>query len=145
MIQRIQSIFLFLAAASFLCHFLFPFASSDQATATFFADGAYSIQDNMGMLIMAVLGGLLALVAIFMFKKRGIQLRLSYLVIVLSILLPVLAILLFFNAGHTMNSLDKVEDGIGLYLPIASILFTALAIRYIRSDDKLVKSMDRLR
>ena len=37
------------------------------------------------------------------------------------------------------------DDQIGLYLPILSIVFLGLALRSIGKDEKLVKSMDRLR
>lgn len=145
MIQRIQSIFLLISSGSFFGQFAVPFASSSNAGPNYFSDLMYNIHDNIGMLIMAIVGGVIALGAIFLFKNRQLQLRMSYLVIVLSILLPALAILLFFRSGNTMDSVVGIEDGIGLYLPIVGVVFGALSSRFIQKDQKLVKSMDRLR
>jgi len=38
-----------------------------------------------------------------------------------------------------------VNDGFGIYLPLIGIIMAVLANRFIKKDDKLVKSMDRLR
>jgi ABC-type polysaccharide transport system permease subunit len=37
------------------------------------------------------------------------------------------------------------EKGIGIYLPIISIVLLALANKAIKKDEELVKSVDRLR
>ncbi len=145
MIQRLQSIFLFLSSASFFSHFGFSFAKTDAPGPNFFADQVYNIQDNIGLLIMAVLSGLLAFGIIFLFNNRKLQLKLSYIVIVLAILLPVLASLLFLNAGNSMENTQGIQDSIGLYMPIVSVILTWLAIRFINKDEKIVQSMDRLR
>jgi len=39
----------------------------------------------------------------------------------------------------------QVNDQFGMYLPLVGLLFSGLAIHFIRKDEKLVKSMDRLR
>ena len=38
-----------------------------------------------------------------------------------------------------------INDEFGMYLPVAGIIFALLAYRFIQKDNKLVKSMDRLR
>ncbi len=145
MIQRIQSIFLFLSAATFGGQFIFPFASSQAKESVFFADSIYNIQDHVGLLVLTILGIVTALGAIFLFRNRPVQLRITYLSIVLAIILPVLAVLLFLNAGHQLDDANAVNDQFGLYLPILGIVFSGLAARFIKKDDNLVKSMDRLR
>ena len=145
MIQRIQSIFLLLCAGSFGALFAFPFASSDRATSRFLADKLYNIQDHVLLLIMALLGVILAIVSIMMYKNRERQLKLGYLTMVISILLPLLAALLFFNEASNMSNEGRINDEIGIYLPILSLIFAILANRFIKKDENLVKSMDRLR
>ncbi len=145
MIQRIQTIFLALASGTFAGQFLLPFASSEGKEQVFFEDSIYNIQDHVGLLIITILGIVGALGAIFLFKNRPLQLRITYISIVMAILLPILAIWLFFNAGHQMVEGNGVEDGLGLYLPVLGVVFSGLAARFIKKDDKLVKSMDRLR
>lgn len=143
MIQRIQTIFLLLAAAAFFSLFGLDFASSDTATAGFLADKAFDIQDHTALTALAALGGLLALVAMFLFKNRFLQIRFGYLVILMSLALPIVAALLF-REEWTANA-AKITLGIGLAAPLVALIFTALANRFISKDEKLVKSMDRLR
>jgi len=46
---------------------------------------------------------------------------------------------------RTGEALGAVNDGLGIYPPIVALIFAVLAGRAIGKDDKLVKSMDRLR
>ena len=145
MLQRIQSIFLLLTSGAFFSLFGFEFASSDKSADGVFSDQLYNIMDNPILIGLTALGGILALVSIFMFKNRPLQLRLGYLLMVLSILLPVVAALLMFNEGHLNNPNVAIDDGIGIYTPIVALITTILANKYIKKDNNLVKSMDRLR
>ncbi len=146
MIQRIQSIFLLLAAACAFCLFVFPFASTPQnvVASELFNDSLYNLEDNLGVLILFCAAGGLIFISIFLFNNRKTQLLLGRLAIVANIIGIILAIVHFMtnNIG-----LDKVEvsDQAGLYLPIGFIIFALLAQRYIIKDNKLVGSMDRLR
>lgn len=145
MIQRIQTLFLLLTALIFGLLFMVPFAISNKPSVQFLSDGVFEITDHPALIALAVLGGLLAIISIFLFQKRKVQLKLGYVIIVMAILLPVLAFLLFTNASAQVDSTVVVEDQIGLFLPIGAIVSAALANYFIRKDDKLVKSMDRLR
>lgn len=145
MIQRIQSIFLAISASAYAGLFGLPFASSDISTSQFLKDKIYNIQDHIVLIILTGLGILLCLVSIFLYKNRALQARLSIFSIVTAILLIIAAVILFYNEANKMLASANVSDQFGLYLPFISILFSALALRYIRKDDNLVKSMDRLR
>ncbi len=145
MIQRIQSLFLVLTAGVFGILFKLPFATSDKPSAQFLADKVFDITDHPALLGLAILGAVLALVSIFMFKNRKLQLRLGYLIIVMAILLPAVAFLLFTNESASIDPTVRVFDQAGMFLPLGAILFASLANYFIRKDDKLVKSMDRLR
>ena len=145
MIQRIQSIFLLLASGSLFSLFGVPFASSNQADTSLFADKVYNIFDNPILMGMTITAGLVALINIFLFKNRSLQIRLDYLVITISLLLPFLAMFLVLKSGDSYQSFEINENYLGLALPIFAIIFSALANRFINKDHKLVKSMDRLR
>lgn len=145
MIQRIQSIFLFLASAAFFGLFAFPFATSTKPMKNFFSDMVYNVQDHVALLVIVGLTGLLSLVNIFLFKNRPLQIRIGYLIISLGILIPIVAALLMMNDGTPVKPSAEVNDGFGLYLPFIGIIFSILAVRFIKKDNKLVKSMDRLR
>ncbi len=145
MIQRIQTVFLLLAAISFFLLFQLPFAVSDIANPGFLADKDFDIFDNIVLVVLTALGGLIALIAIFLYKNRPLQIRLSYLVIIVGILLILVAGVLFYN--EAANIMDKVgiSDGLGLFMPVLAFIFGFLAARFIRKDEKLVRSADRLR
>jgi hypothetical protein len=145
MIQRIQSIFLLLAAFSFGALFFIPLALSDAVTTQFLADQQYDITDHPVLLALTSLGTLIALGTIFLFKNRSLQLKLGYIIIVLAILLPSASFLLFMNESAALGPAAQVMDQAGMYLPALAIVFGLLANYFIKKDDRLVKSMDRLR
>ncbi len=154
MIQRIQSIFLLLASGSAFSLFLDPmsFFSVDTTVdlqnlpASSMADGVFNIHDNIIMLVLVGIMGALALVAIFLFRNRTLQMTLSRVVIVASIIMLILTGILFYQDYQYMQSVDHVITGeYGLLAPLGTILFAILALVYIKKDDKLVRSMDRLR
>lgn len=145
MLQRIQSIFLLLTSTSFFSLFALNFATSNKSAKGIFSDQIYNIMDNPILICLTVIAGVMALITIFMFKNRPLQLRLGYILIVMSILLPLVAGLLMYNEG-VLNAPDvEINDSVGIYLPLLAILTTLLANRFIKKDNKLVKSMDRLR
>jgi len=149
MIQRIQSIFLFLASAACFGLFGLPFASTEQAVATseLFADSEYQITDHIALIILFAGAGLLALIAIFMFKNRSLQVNLSRVSFIGAIIGFVLGLILFFNDGivESGENLPDPTDGLGTALPILAGIFLLLAMRAINKDEKLVRSSDRLR
>ena len=145
MIQRIQSIFLLFAALAFIALFQFPFAESDIANSGFLADKDFDVYDHPALLILAGLGALMAFLAIFLYKNRPLQIRLSYLSIIMGVLILIVASVLFYNEAAVIYEKAKIDDCIGLYMPILGLILGFIAVVFIRKDEKLVKSMDRLR
>ena len=147
MIQRIQSIFLFLAAACAFGLFALPFASTSATVSAsqIFADSIFNLEDNIGLLVLFGLAGLLAFVSIFLFKNRKTQLLLGRIAIVANIIGLIMAIILYYNDSDTIANDVAINDEMGLYLPFAFLIFGLLAQRFITKDENLVKSMDRLR
>lgn len=147
MIQRIQSIFLFLASASSFGALAAPFATSESAIATssIFQDARYTAQDSMALLILFALAGLVALIAIFLFRNRVLQSRLSLLGAIVALAGAVWAIIAAMQDKAVEAATAAIDYGFGMALPVLAIIFAVLASRFIRKDDKLVKSMDRLR
>lgn len=143
MIQRIQSLLFLLAAGCFGGEFATSMASSDKMVNGIFGDQLYTLADHPALQVIAGLGILLSLVAIFLYKNRDNQIKLGYVVTTLAVLLPIVALLLFMNEPNLDNV--EVSDNAGLYLPIGMIIFSVLAVRFVKKDNKLVESMDRLR
>ena len=145
MIQRIQSIFYLLAGFSFAGLFKFPFATSVVSIPDYLNDQVYNVLDHIVMIALTGIGIIVSLAAIFLFRNRALQMRMGLLAIVISILIPLVAFLLLYTEKTAVNDTSSINDGIGLYLPILSLIFAVVANRFVKKDDKLVKSMDRLR
>jgi membrane protease YdiL (CAAX protease family) len=84
----------------------------------------------------------LALIAIFMYKNRQTQFVLGRLNIILNFILLGLFV---YQSLKVSGETSVSEKGIGMLLPIFSIVFLVLANKAIKKDEDLVKSVDRLR
>ena len=144
MIQRIQTIFLILAAVCFGALFKLPLATGNPAGSLFFADSVYNILDHPVLSGVTIAGAITALITIFFFKNRKLQTNLVYVFIVLGVIIPVAAFLLLSMKSPIADS-AMVHYQSGLILPLGAIVFGFLAGYFIRKDERLVKSMDRLR
>lgn len=145
MIQRIQSILLFLAGVAFFSVFSLDFATSNKPNPGVLADQVYNVQDSGILMALAIIGGIASLGAILLFRNRGLQMRVSYLSVVMAILLPIVAFLLIYNERTLEVQGLEISDGLAIYPPLIALVLAIVAGRYIKKDDKLVKSMDRLR
>jgi hypothetical protein len=136
MIQRIQSLWLLLAAACAFAGFKFSFYSGTKLNDVLF----HELNATSTFLLMAVTiaVGLLALVTLFLFKNRNLQLRLC----VLGILLEAILILLYYRET---TSFTKGTFSLTAVLQMIIVLAFVLAVRGINKDSKLVKDSDRLR
>jgi hypothetical protein len=77
-----------------------------------------------------------------MFKNRQSQFVMGRLNIILNFFLLGFLVYRSLNvSGETLVS----EKGIGMFLPIISIVLLVLANKAIKKDEDLVKSVDRLR
>ncbi|MEP3836251.1 MAG: DUF4293 domain-containing protein [Algibacter sp.] len=136
MLQRIQTIYLLLASGvSAGLIFVFHLWITDSGVSVF-------AKDELLYLGLFLASAVLSLVAIFMFKNRKSQFVLGRLNIILNFILLGFFVYQSLNvSGETAVS----EKGIGMLLPIVSIVLLALANKAIKKDEELVKSVDRLR
>ena len=135
MIQRIQTIWLLLAATFSLMSLKFSFYSGVRENNVF---AELNGSSNFLLLIISVAIALVALVAIFLFKNRKLQMQLS----ILGCLLQVIAVVVYFLQTQKFTEGNFALTAIlTLLIPI----FFILAWMGIRKDEKLIKSMDRLR
>jgi hypothetical protein len=146
MIQRIQTLFLLLAAGLTLALLGLPFAGTPESVdaSPLFSDGSYLIQDSPALLVLYLLGAILAIAAIFLFKRRTVQLRVSIFSFI-AILLGMVMTLILFLQDPIMGQEVQPDDGLGVFFPFLALAALLLAQRFIRKDEKLVRSMDRLR
>jgi hypothetical protein len=159
MIQRIQTVYLLFAVASAVLLFFYPIAEfGDGISSTHYVKlyifklidyvpGNEPLFPTAFVYPLLVLNGLLAiisLVAIFMFKKLLVQLKLIRFSLFLNIAL-IAAIFFFYINQVSKAVLDDPDYQFGVYLPIITLLFIVLAMRGVQKDIKLIRSADRLR
>ena len=156
MIQRIQSLFLFIVFATSLAAFFFPIAnffSSPLYTVELtvfgvveYADYGLEWPDTIFLPIVLGLTGLLAFVTIFLYKRRMLQRRLIRFDLLLNIVYLAMIFFYYVPALEEITETDaEYISQPGIYLPIVSVIFLILANRFIMKDEKLIRSADRLR
>ena len=137
MLQRIQTIYLVLAlVVTGILPFIFPLWKMVDGKEVFF----------MTNTIYTTLFGLsttLSLLSIISFKKRQQQFVYGRLNIILNLIL--LGLFVYRTLNLSGETIAVSEKGIGMFLPIVSIVLLALANKAIKKDEDLVKSLDRLR
>lgn len=136
MIQRIQTLYLVVVAlVAGILPFFVSLWSTENGSSVF-------AQDNMLIAVLFYGIAVLAVVAIFLYKKRQNQFVANRLNMILNLFLLGFFVYRSLNlSGETAVS----EKGIGMLIPVFSIVFLVLANRAIKKDEDLVKSVDRLR
>ncbi|EMQ94982.1 hypothetical protein D778_00342 [Xanthomarina gelatinilytica] len=136
MLQRIQTIYLLLAAGvSGGLIYVFELWTTPENVKVYAHDVNY-------ILALFLVSAFFSILSISRFKHRKSQFMLGRLNILLNFFLLGLFLYQSLNvSGETQVS----EKGIGIFLPIISIVLLALANKAIKKDEDLVKSVDRLR
>ena len=136
MLQRIQTVYLVLSASIMGALYIwFPTIISEK--------GLILISKDEPVILGLIFGSILiAFFSIFSYKKRKSQFVINRLNIILNFfLLGVFVYRSLTLSGEILVS----EKGIGVFLPIISIVFLVMANKAIKKDEDLVKSVDRLR
>ena len=145
MIQRKQSLWLFIAAllnagVFYFCLYAYHTLENGADTVKYLR-----VSDHYPSLLIALVMTALPLVTIFMYKKRRQQIAMTF--------VSVLAIGSFITMSlNRVTGISKLVPAptdesyrAAAILPVIAIIFLLMAIFGIRKDDKLVKSVDRLR
>jgi len=157
MIQRIQSLFIIIAFAAFgACYFL-PFWNYVATTPDYiYQVRLFSVScisgTNQGIelgtlpiIVLASVSAILALVSLFYFKNRELQIKINNYNLFITLFFTVT---IFLWIPYMMNEKlpsAKYEWQLGLIMPLIAIVCFLLANVFIKKDEKLVKSADRLR
>src|SRR5215212_2867564 len=138
MIQRIQSIWLLLASIFDAITFRFPFYNGDWLRDNVQSSIDLNASTTIWLTILSVLTGAVSFINIFLFDNRKLQLKLSYFGIFLSV---VLLTMYFLEMGNFSTG----SIALWCIFHFAILGCYILAARGIWKDQKLIKSMDRLR
>ena len=136
MIQRIQTLYMLLA---FLLVGVLPFFIPLWNT----AEGPFYFMQDITYTAMVGLNVSLLLVSVLFYKKRQHQFVLNRLNMIIMLIL--LGLFVYRSLNVSGGTAAVSEKGIGIYLPLISIVLLALANKAIKKDEELVKSVDRLR
>ncbi len=138
MLQRIQTVWLLLAAAFDATSFRFPFYSGDWIKDFSPLPVDLNANTTIWLTVLTVLTGTLAFITIFLFNNRKLQLKLCYLGIFLTL---ILLTVYFLEIGNFSSG--NVAIWAVFYFAVLGCFI--LSARGIWKDEKLVRSMDRLR
>ncbi len=151
MIQRIQTLFL-LAVLVLSCLMLTgDLIKMDNGTGTLFTislkglgeAGGEAVQRLWPLSVILVIVPLLTLAAIFLYKKRPLQMKITMLVLLLSLGALILGAfyVIMFDRKMDVTVIWKIK----VIFPLISAILAWMAYRSILKDDQKVKSYDRLR
>ncbi len=135
MIQRIQTVFL---AFTLICNLGVYFTPIYTRA---MEDPQQWI--GFGLAISLLVAGLLSVYSIFLFKNRKQQIVWTKRAAFVQIIALGFAVGVFFSLGGIGTYLW--DEAIGSALIVLGFIFFLLALRFISKDEKLVKSMDRIR
>ena len=168
MIQRIQSIYLFLAAALMATFLFCPIAQFDtpdglysftsqgvstviaEPASTDFAEAAATVTKTTvftptwGVFVLGIVITVLSLVAIFLYKNRPTQARIC---MINAFFLVTFYIIIFLSGYTFQKDLSATHTSWTAYdiMPFVALVLDILAYKAINKDEQLVRSMDRIR
>ena len=148
MIQRIQTLYLFAAAALMVTALLTPLAyfaaGTDEYTLRAFSlSGSGMTQSTIYMALAAAV----PLVNIFLFKRRMLQIRLCAVELVLLLGSVAFIGIYYYLSTRMVSQAEFHTQGfrIAAVFPLVALVLDYLAMRAIFKDELLVKSLDRIR
>ncbi|MBK6984767.1 MAG: DUF4293 domain-containing protein [Bacteroidetes bacterium] len=148
MIQRKQTLFLLAVVIIAIVQFFIPFQTLT------FEDKSWSIclmpgcsADVMGnniyvAMILNIIILILSVALIFLYKNRVLQFKLTNLLMVFNVFIVGLFFIFSYIKEGTPGAINYQ---VGSFLPIISAIFAYLAAHFIKKDEQLVRSADRIR
>ncbi|MBV9988859.1 MAG: DUF4293 family protein [Chitinophagaceae bacterium] len=140
MIQRIQTLWLLIASA-----LAFTTLKTSFFSGNFMVDNSkqfrhFTAMDNTLLTVLTIVVALAALVAVFLYKDRKLQMR----VVSAAMVLSILNLVYYYFQTRDFVPADWAFDLTAL-IALAVPFFLFLATRGIYRDNKIMKSLDRLR
>ena len=165
MIQRVQTLFLLGVAICMglvIAYYIWGELIPDQNRVVTFTAFSIDVIDTNGTIqdksddtivesrsvwyvgALAILSVITSLVSLFMFKNRLNQMKLGALN---SLFMVATLGFCYYLINSTESVFPEVQGSTqpGFFLPMAGLLLNMIANRFIRKDEKLVKSVDRIR
>ncbi len=156
MIQRVQSIFLALVAICLFCAMFLDYwgktgsegqqvtLNAMQLTLTENGEVTQTVH-TFYLIILAFLSSAVAVGSLFSYGNRLRQMQLNFLNTLLIAALMGTSVYFIFEGAKMFEVKKEGAFYAGFYMAPAALIFNMMANRFIRKDDKLVRSVDRLR
>lgn len=154
MIQRIQSLYLLAVVVLTALALRLPLADFSVG-ADVFTLRAFGIENGAGEIVQSTLylgialaaACLLPLATIFLFRRRMLQVRLCFAELILLLGAEAMMGIYFFLADRYFSGGEFYAASlrIALVFPLVGLIFDWLALRAILRDERLVRSLDRIR
>lgn len=153
MLQRIQTVYLLIIVALTVATLFFPLAviqagdvfySFDSSGISTIAPEPELVYPAWELFALTTIIALIALVTIFLYKKRVLQIRLCIFNGLLMVGFYCIFGYLLWNVKGQVDDFD-LSVKIALSFPLINIILDYLAIRNIGADETLVRSLERLR
>jgi hypothetical protein len=152
MIQRIQSVYLFLVfvlSLLFITGAFYHFTDTSGQIIVVRFTGAYTENGNilqgrdMFILVLSVVIPIFTATSIFLYNNRRFQSWMVILAIVLDIILTGLLVVHLVHKGG--NGFSNSVPSYRSIIPIINLILLLLALLGIRKDESLIKSYNRIR
>ncbi len=138
MIQRQQTLWLLLAAVASFLSFKFPFYTGNIVQNNMSVFEELDGGSNLYLLILSGASVLISAIAIFLYKDRKTQLKLTF----AGILIAIVLLILYFTE---VNKFTNGNFALTAVFVFAILIGYIMAAKGIWKDQKLVKSLDKLR
>lgn len=155
MIQRIQTLYLFLISCLLAVLFFVPIIRLIGGTEEFYirvfglyaVDPVQKVASTLPMGILLTIAAFLPLVILFLYRNRWLQMRLCFVEGVLLLGLQGFVIYYAFRAERLVESLpyNSVSYSVVDVIPLVCLILLYLAFRGIAKDAALIRSVDRIR
>ncbi len=160
MLQRIQTVYLFLVFVFAILFIMLPlanlqdpFVSLQLSRYPVFFDAFDELTGRWMALLLVILFFaviLLTVASSFYYKKRLVQIKLGKYNLLIHATMILISFFLIDSIRTQLDHLDKLNQyevsyGPGIIFPVISLLFILMANRAIRKDENLVRAADRIR
>ena len=160
MLQRIQTVFLLLVVVLMLLMLLFPLWTyqAEDGSVTYVLTSFYlEVQEGSGaevsrvyspyvfVAVLAISAAIVGIVEITRFKNRLLQMKLGALNSLFMAGAMGLGLYLASNLMEEKQLQYGWSYGMAVFFPAAAMICNVIANRFIRKDERLVRSVDRIR
>lgn len=155
MLQRIQTIFLFIAAVAMAVFIFSPIWLAAGANQEFIKMTSFELLRSKADVVsstptfyLAILAGfsiILAFVSMFSYKNRPLQLRLNAFNSLLVAIITGIIVYFTYKLPSEVDTIVSNQPALGFFMLVVTIVFNRLASFFIRKDERMVRSADRLR